>query len=517
LNAALLARAAFWVITLCLPAALIAQPVAPIGLELQISTYTALTQGRPSVAMGLSGLYVVVWQANDGSGTGISGRRVSDMNVPQPQFQVNTFTSGSQNYAAVATDGDGDFIVAWESDLQDGEASGIVARRYDFNGGSLGGEFQVNALTTLSQERPSLAVSAAGDFLVGWFAYPQGGGLARRFDSAGAPQDLEFHVDGSDSTIEYATAAGFDDEGDFVVAWDTYDGDIGARRFDSAGNSQGASFLVATHTAEPQINPAVAVAADGDFVVVWQGGFGGYGDGSGFGIFARLFASSGSSVGAAFQVNTYTTGSQTLPSVAGEDDGDFVVVWSSIQENGESGVFGRSFTSAGTGQGLEFQVNVLTQLHSSFPRLATDRNGRFVVVWQTSLDDLGSSVILARRLAPVLAPVLDVDGNGALQALADGLLVLRYRFGLTGTALTGGAVGANCTRCDAAAIEPYLGGLGTMLDIDGNGSLQALSDGLLVLRYLFNLTGNTLTTGVIGANCTRCDAGEIEPYLQTLD
>jgi hypothetical protein len=101
-------------------------------------------------------------------------------------------------------------------------------------------------------------------------------------------------------------------------------------------------------------------------------------------------------------------------------------------------------------------------------------------------------------------------------ALTDGLLVLRYLFGFTGATLTNGAIGANCTRCDAAAIVPYLDSIKSQLDVDGNGSFGALTDGLLVLRYLFGFTGTTLTTGAVGGSCTRCDAAAIVAYLDGL-
>jgi hypothetical protein len=40
------------------------------------------------------------------------------------------------------------------------------------------------------------------------------------------------------------------------------------------------------------------------------------------------------------------------------------------------------------------------------------------------------------------------------------VLVMRFLFGFTGTTLTSGAVNTSaCTRCDAAAIEAYLGAL----------------------------------------------------------
>ena len=112
---------------------------------------------------------------------------------------------------------------------------------------------------------------------------------------------------------------------------------------------------------------------------------------------------------------------------------------------------------------------------------------------------------------------LDADGNGSLAPLTDGLLVLRHLFSFTGPTLVNGAAAGNCTRCDGPAVQTYLSGLGLVLDIDGNGSLGPLTDGLLVLRYLFSFTGPTLVNGAIGANCTRCDAPAITTYLQSID
>jgi hypothetical protein len=62
--------------------------------------------------------------------------------------------------------------------------------------------------------------------------------------------------------------------------------------------------------------------------------------------------------------------------------------------------------------------------------------------------------VFARRLARV-AP-FDVDGNGTVDPLTDGLLALRYEFGFRGATLIAGAVGPGCTRCTAPQIEAYL-------------------------------------------------------------
>ena len=56
-----------------------------------------------------------------------------------------------------------------------------------------------------------------------------------------------------------------------------------------------------------------------------------------------------------------------------------------------------------------------------------------------------------------LRPLLDVDGNGRTDALTDGILLIRYLFGLRGAALVSDAIGVGSTRTTAQAIEAYLG------------------------------------------------------------
>ena len=53
---------------------------------------------------------------------------------------------------------------------------------------------------------------------------------------------------------------------------------------------------------------------------------------------------------------------------------------------------------------------------------------------------------------------LDVDGNNIIDALTDGLIILRAMFGLTGSSVTNSAVGAGATRATWAALQPYLNG-----------------------------------------------------------
>lgn len=57
---------------------------------------------------------------------------------------------------------------------------------------------------------------------------------------------------------------------------------------------------------------------------------------------------------------------------------------------------------------------------------------------------------------PAQAGPMDVDQNGQVDALTDGLMLLRYMFGLRGAALIQGALGSGAARNTAALIEAYL-------------------------------------------------------------
>jgi len=83
------------------------------------------------------------------------------------------------------------------------------------------------------------------------------------------------------------------------------------------------------------------------------------------------------------------------------------------------------------------------------------------------------------------------------------LLWLRYLFGIAGAALVDGAVASGATRTTAAQITAYLDNIRPLLDADGNGAVDALTDGVLVVRDLFGLTGTALTDDAIGPGATR--------------
>ena len=111
---------------------------------------------------------------------------------------------------------------------------------------------------------------------------------------------------------------------------------------------------------------------------------------------------------------------------------------------------------------------------------------------------------------------LDVDDNGELEPLTDGLLILRHLFEFSGSALTEGAVGENSKRIDAGAIDAHLTANRSAMDIDGDGEVRPLTDGLLILRHLFGFAGNALIDGAVGSFAERGTSSTVVAQLQTL-
>ena len=111
---------------------------------------------------------------------------------------------------------------------------------------------------------------------------------------------------------------------------------------------------------------------------------------------------------------------------------------------------------------------------------------------------------------------IDIDGNDEFDALTDGLLILRSMFGLTGDSLTSGAVANDALYNSSEEIESRIASLGVRIDVDNNGRIDALTDGLIILRYLFGLSGDTLTNGVLASDAERVTSDDIGSHMQRL-
>jgi hypothetical protein len=411
--------------------ALILAPVtataqAPLGGEFRVNTFTTGDQAHPSLASDAAGNFVVVWHSLNESGGAYSvfARRydASGQAIDASGFRVNAVTAGSHSSPSVAAGGDGRMVVVWHSTGLDGGGHAVYARRYDAAGAPLGGEFRVNTHTPGDQNDAAVAMDAAGRSLIAWTSAGQdgeGSGIfARIYDAMGTPGG-EFRVNPYTTADQRDPSVASDANGTFVVTWTSaqQDGDgygVFVRRFDANGAPLGAELQVNAYTTGHQTAPSVASHPHGGFVVAWASAGQ---DGSGQGVFARHFDAEGAAQGGELRVNAYVTGFQGLPAVAADED-TFVVTWTSVLPDDDvSGVRARRYDWSGTPLGGEFRVNTFTTGYQMYPVVNVLPEGRFVVSWISDRQDGSGWGVYAQRLAP---DVIFADGfeGGDLSAWA---------------------------------------------------------------------------------------------------
>ena len=97
----------------------------------------------------------------------------------------------------------------------------------------------------------------------------------------------------------------------------------------------------------------------------------------------------------------------------------------------------------------------------------------------------------------VAAFSLDIDGNGTINASNDGLVIFKYLLNSNANNLhTTISSNAADDRKTTAQLKAYLDGAGTILDVDGNGTTNASNDGLVIFKYLLNSNANNLHTTI---------------------
>jgi len=104
-------------------------------------------------------------------------------------------------------------------------------------------------------------------------------------------------------------------------------------------------------------------------------------------------------------------------------------------------------------------------------------------------------------------PVLDIDDSAPVTAYdpaTDGLLLVRYLFGLRGNALIANAISPSARR-NAAQVEQHINDSLARFDVDGDGQTLALTDGLMILRRLLGITSAAAVTQS-AKTTTRSDA-----------
>ena len=381
--------------------------IAPAGFEFRVNTYTTGAQREGSTAGFANGgnTMIVTWESldQDGSQHGVVAQRYTGASIPVgPEFRVNTYTTADQIVPDVAVDQPGNFVVVWQSENQDGDDRGIYGQRYTSGGLPSGSEFRVNTYTTGGQTFPDVAKDSSGNFVVVWASAGQDGSsdgvFGQRYAATGAPLGPEFQVNTYATGAQRFPAVAFADAGNFVVVWEGYSPSdqffgVFGQRYSGAGVPLGGEFRVNTYTTGNQRYPAVAGGFSG-FVVTWQSGGQ---DGSGYGVFAQRYATAGLPAGVEFRVNGFTTNNQSFPAAAAHLADRYMISWQSEGQDGSGpGIFMQIFNSGVPETPLDNAVNTYTPGAQTAPAVTHDPIG-FMVVWTSLQDPDGTTGVYSFR------------------------------------------------------------------------------------------------------------------------
>jgi large repetitive protein len=366
----------------------------PLGSEILVNSSNQtgeqliFTPAQRSVAIDQTGDFVVTWTSSDASGYGIYAQRFNASGVAQgTAIAVNTTTLNDQLSSAVAMDNGGNFVVTWQSNHSG--FNDVYAQRYNSAGVAQGSEFRVNATTSGEQRSSNVAMDASGDFVITWTGRDSSGyGIyAQRYNAAGVAQGSETQVNtytlssqdnSSVAIVKTGVAAG-----DYIVTWTSLGQsnlkDVFFQRYNASGLAQGSETAVNQYTTSNQQDVSVSVGENGNFVVTWSSLDQ---DGDLQGVYARQFDASGVPLGNEFRVNTTTSGNQQNPTVSLDKNGDFIITWTSFgQDGGGAGVYAQRYSAAGVPQGGEFLVNTTTNQDQRNSTVALDEDGDAVITW----------------------------------------------------------------------------------------------------------------------------------------
>jgi hypothetical protein len=203
----------------------------PAGGQTQADTKSGAVGLTPALAVDPDGSYLIAWTSQNGTdafNTSIYGRVFAASGAPlAAPFAITSNTVGPQGRPTVANDGQGSYLVAWQSYFNDmwhtrvdgqivSKAGGLLGKRQTISTG--GGK-------NWADLAPSAAVAPGGTFMLVWMEYntwfPVG--LAGvQVDRTGVPLGNQFWINDLQIGSQYRTSLATDGAGHYLSSYEGF-------------------------------------------------------------------------------------------------------------------------------------------------------------------------------------------------------------------------------------------------------------------------------------------------------
>ena len=149
------------------------------GPEVQVNDHPpVVADNNPAVTWADDGTLLIVWESTGSAGSDNSlssiQARLYDQGMPGPQFQANTYVTDDQRFPAAAFLPDGRFVIGWHSYGSfgnDASEASVQLRGFAADGTPFAAELQANTYVTDNQRFPALAADGRGGIIAAWESF----------------------------------------------------------------------------------------------------------------------------------------------------------------------------------------------------------------------------------------------------------------------------------------------------------------------------------------------------------
>ncbi|MDM4772041.1 hypothetical protein [Solimonas sp. SE-A11] len=380
-----------------------AQAATPLGAPVTITTQSGYGH---AVARSASGRFVVAWDEERVSGSGLYLRIYDTNGVPQGAPILVDPAGGTGPWApALAMDATGGFVATWSrrvpgSNKPDASFN-FYAQRFAANGARIGSIQHVAQGDGHNLVPTAVAMGVDGSYVVAWQTRNYSADLpiplstihtvtlkvmARQYGSNGLPRGPAIVVDSSVPVLQGfagypgSFGVGVDAAGGFTVAFESYVGvsnSVQMRRYGPDGSARGLRTRVSQLASFWGNQPNLLVNADGSSVIAWTGCK--QAGQEGCESYFQRFDAEGRKQGAITQIINPGPGTApSFPRLTGGPNGAFMALWV-VRQAGVFKNYGQAYTSTGVADGVVFMVEPDLQQREDSAVLASDANGNFVV------------------------------------------------------------------------------------------------------------------------------------------
>ena len=201
------------------------------------------------------------------------------------EILIHTMTQEYDYFGAVdiGIDNLGNFVIAWDAgNFHTTNWKEVYSQRFDVNGNALSGITQVNSYMIGGQDQTKIAMNGNGDYVIVWESNTpedttRDAVYSQRYNAAGIAQGGITRISNTESGID-GFNIDMDQNGGFVLTWiGKKDPTINyssretlLRGFDRNGIPNSDVMVVSNSTNIHPIIPAVGINKDGNFMISWM-------------------------------------------------------------------------------------------------------------------------------------------------------------------------------------------------------------------------------------------------------